>query len=54
MRLLERGELIGYIPETKQLIVTLSEVMATKMAADGWNVKCERELGYFITIELTA
>lgn len=51
-RFLSRGELVGYdfTDGKKSLIVTLTEQIAVKMRADGWNVQYEDELGWFITI----
>jgi N-acetylmuramoyl-L-alanine amidase len=49
---MDRGQIVGYDFENKKLIVTVSDKLATKMLADGWNVHHEDELGYFVTITL--
>lgn len=49
---LDRGQLVGYDFAKKLLIVTLTEKMAKKMTADGWDVGHEEEIGYFIHISL--
>jgi hypothetical protein len=50
-RFMDRGQVVGYEFDTKRLIVTISDQTATKMLADGWDVKHEDELGYFIVIQ---
>jgi hypothetical protein len=51
-RFLDRGQLVGYdfTDGKKALIVTMSEKIALKMRADGWNVQEDETLGWFITI----
>lgn len=55
-RFMDVGQVVGYDFEDgkKTLIVTVSDRTATKMLADGWNMKHEDELGYFVIIELQA
>lgn len=52
-RFLDRGQLVGYDFDKKQLIVTMSDKTAEKMRADGWNVSSSEEVGSFVTIALT-
>jgi hypothetical protein len=48
---LDRGQAVGYRWEdTPTLVVTLSDKMAAKMKADGWDVQHEAEIGHFISI----
>lgn len=51
-RFLEGGQFVGYIFEDKKLIVTVSEKMAKKLKADGWDVHFEAELGHFVRFVL--
>ena len=48
---MDRGQIVGYKFDEKTLVVTISQKMAQKMKADGWNVHYEEELGYFLTIQ---
>lgn len=47
---MDRGQIVGYKFDTRELIVTISDKTATKMLADGWDVKNDPDLGYFIVI----
>lgn len=49
-RFLDRGQLVGYDFEKKQLIVTMSKKLADKMKADEWDVHYEEEIGHFIVV----
>lgn len=49
---LDQMQAVGYLFEDKKLIVTLSDKMAQKMKADGWDVKTEEEVGSFLTLTL--
>jgi hypothetical protein len=49
---LDRAQAVGYDFEKKMLIVTLSDKMAQKMEADGWDVGHELEIGHFIQVSL--
>jgi hypothetical protein len=51
-KLMDRGQIVGYDFENKQLVVTVSDKIAQKMTADGWVVHYEEELGHFVTISL--
>lgn len=53
-KFMDPGQIVGYDFEDgkKQLVVTVSDRTATKMLADGWDIKHEDELGYFVIIEL--
>jgi hypothetical protein len=50
---LDHGQSVGYDFDKKMLIITLSEKMAKKMKADGWDVGFEKEIGNFIQVSLT-
>jgi len=50
---LDPHQTVGYDFEKKLLIVTLSDKMAQKMKADGWDVGYEKEIGHFIQVSLT-
>lgn len=43
---------VGYEAEDKKLIVTITEQMAQKMKAHGWNTHYEEEVGHFVVITL--
>jgi hypothetical protein len=49
---MNRGQLVGYRFEEKQLVVTMSDKMAEKMKTDGWHIQHESEIGHFVTITL--
>lgn len=51
-RLIGGGETVGYESEDKKLIVTITEQIALKMKADGWNTHYEEEVGHFVVISL--
>lgn len=44
---------VGYLFETKTLMVSLTVEMAEKMKTDGWNVDFKEEIGHFVRISLT-
>jgi len=50
---LDVAQTVGYDFSKKMLIVTLSDKMAQKMKADGWDVGFELEVGHFIQVSLT-
>lgn len=49
---LDVSQTVGYDFNRKLLIVTVSDKMAAKMKADGWDVSYEEEIGHFISIGL--
>lgn len=49
---LDPSQAVGYDFERKLLIVTLTEKMAKKMIADGWQVGFDTEVGYFMHVSL--
>jgi hypothetical protein len=49
---LDRAQTVGYRFDEKLLVVTLTEKMANKMKADGWDIKHEDEIGYFVTVQM--
>jgi N-acetylmuramoyl-L-alanine amidase len=49
-KLMDRGQIVGYDFEKKQLVVTIGEKIANKMRADGWVVHYEDELGHFVIL----
>lgn len=42
---------VGFNPNEKTLIVTLSSKMANAMRKEGWDISFDREIGHFITIK---
>lgn len=50
--MLDRGQLVGYDFETKNLIITVGEQLAQKLKADGWAVQHSEEVGCFVTIKM--
>lgn len=50
---LDRFQTVGYKWEGGEntLVVCLSDKMAAKMKADGWEVQHEEQIGHFITIK---
>lgn len=48
---LDRGQLIGYMFAEQLLVITLSDKMALKMKADGWDIEYNEELGYFLHLK---
>jgi hypothetical protein len=51
-RFLEHGLTVGYDYGEKKLVATVTEKMAKKMKADGWQVHYEKEIGHFVTVTL--
>jgi hypothetical protein len=49
---LDHGQMVGYDFGTKKLIATVSKKVADKMKADGWTIGYEKDLGYFVSIQL--
>lgn len=43
-------ETVGYKPDEKALVVTLTAPMANAMKAHGWDIAFEPEIGHFIRI----
>lgn len=48
--LLDVHQTVGYNPDEKTLIVTLTSKMANRMKTDGWDIGFDREIGYFVSI----
>jgi uncharacterized protein GlcG (DUF336 family) len=49
---MDRDQLVGYDMKKKLLVVTVSDHMAQKLLADGWNVGQDKGTGFFVTIAL--
>lgn len=49
---MEGGQIVGYDFEQKRLIVTLTEKMAKKMKADGWEPVYDKQVGWAISVQL--
>lgn len=49
-KFLARGQMVGYDADAKTLIATMSDQIADKMRADGWEIHTNDEVGNFITI----
>lgn len=47
---LDLHQTVGYKPDDKMLIVTLTSKMANQMRKDGWDVSFDKEVGHFISI----
>lgn len=48
---LDVHQTVGFHPNEKTLVVTLSSKMANAMRKEGWDVSFDREIGHFITIK---
>jgi hypothetical protein len=51
-RIMDRDQLVGYDMQKKQLIITVSDHMAQKLKADGWQVSHDEQVGHFIQVGL--
>lgn len=49
---LDVHQTVGYNPEEKTLIVTLTSQMANQMRKDGWDVSFDQEIGHFINVKM--
>lgn len=47
---LDLHQTVGYQPENKILVVTLTSKMANQMRKDGWDISFEKEIGHYISI----
>lgn len=48
---LDINQTVGFNPNEKTLVVTLSSKMANAMKKEGWDISFDREVGHFITIQ---
>lgn len=53
-KILDRAQPVGYDPNEKKLIVTLSEKMAKRMQRDGWVVHEVEGMPPFVLLENTS
>lgn len=51
-KLLDRAQMVGYDPNEKKLIVTVSDKMAERMRKDGWSVQSTTDMPPFVTVSL--
>lgn len=49
--LLDLHQTVGYKPDDKALVVTLTAKMANQMRKDGWDVSFDSEIGHFILVK---